>query len=152
MNESTSIARKQARTALGRRRFIALTGAAAVCLPVLGCVEQDIDRLLEDVSIELADYPALERVGETVLVELDQLERPLAITRADAEEDRFLVTGTKCNHRGCGVEREGDGWVCPCHGAEFALDGELLKGPATAGLGAYEYEVADGVLTIFAGA
>ena len=35
-----------------------------------------------------------------------------------------------CTHRGCKVEDKGDKYVCPCHGAEFDLEGRVTKGPA----------------------
>ena len=134
---------------LDRRRFIVLTGraAAAAALPVGGCGEHDVERLAEDVAIVLSDHSDLEVAGETVLVEVDALDLPLAVTRQS--DDSFIVTGTECNHRGCGVERSGDGFTCPCHGAEFDLDGSLSKGPATKSLIAYEYEVVDDVMTVF---
>lgn len=41
----------------------------------------------------------------------------------------------RCSHRGCSLsegELEGATITCPCHGSRFALDGSLLRGPATA--------------------
>lgn len=136
-----------------RRRFLvsaASTAAVgAVSLTVVGCGDVEVDELAEDVEIDLSEHPDLQVVGKSVTIELDQIALPLAITRASEEENDFIVTGTECNHRGCGVERNGDGWRCPCHGARFALDGALEKGPATEGLTPYDYEVNDGIMTVF---
>jgi cytochrome b6-f complex iron-sulfur subunit len=40
-----------------------------------------------------------------------------------------------CTHLGCLVEQKPDGrFACPCHGSQFAVDGDLERGPATQGL------------------
>jgi Rieske Fe-S protein len=39
-----------------------------------------------------------------------------------------------CTHLGCLVKEGPDGFLCPCHGSRFRLDGELVKGPAPSAL------------------
>lgn len=55
------------------------------------------------------------------------------VTRQDGRLRAFVIT---CPHLGCSYAFD-DGkkhFVCPCHGSEFALDGSVLHGPATAPL------------------
>jgi cytochrome b6-f complex iron-sulfur subunit len=44
----------------------------------------------------------------------------------------FLAMSTVCTHLGCFTrhEPEKNRIFCPCHGAEFALDGAVQRGPA----------------------
>ena len=79
-----------------------------------------------------------------------KLWQKIAGTRGQAEEWRFEVTGTECSHEHCGVQRNGDGWACPCHGARFALDGARRSGPAPVGLTSYDWMLDGDVLTILA--
>jgi len=56
-------------------------------------------------------------------------------TYVDDDGVAHSVSST-CTHMGCmvafnAVERE---WECPCHGSRFALDGEVVQGPATSPL------------------
>ncbi len=59
------------------------------------------------------------------------------------------VFTTVCPHLGCSVNRNaaGDGFVCPCHSASFALDGDrknLASNPAGRGMDELEWEIDPG--------
>lgn len=47
-----------------------------------------------------------------------------------------------CTHQGCSVQRQVDttaeGYLCPCHGAAYATDGQVLAGPARENLAAFK--------------
>ncbi|PSN17211.1 UDP-galactopyranose mutase [filamentous cyanobacterium CCP5] len=47
-----------------------------------------------------------------------------------------------CTHQGCSVQRKvamaGGGYLCPCHGAAYDAEGQVLAGPARENLTAYK--------------
>jgi cytochrome b6-f complex iron-sulfur subunit len=54
-----------------------------------------------------------------------------------------------CTHKGCTIEWKAakNAFVCPCHKAEFSLDGKVLQGPAKKSLSTYNAKIeADSVL------
>ncbi|MCM0589336.1 MAG: FAD-dependent oxidoreductase [Gloeotrichia echinulata IR180] len=62
-----------------------------------------------------------------------------------ADEVFAVPSGSKeaisltCTHQGCTVQKADDGkFHCPCHGAVFAADGKVLKGPAQRDLSKYQ--------------
>ena len=44
--------------------------------------------------------------------------------------DGFRAMSGICTHLGCTVNRDADGFRCPCHGSVFDEDGQVLSGPA----------------------
>ncbi|MFG2636685.1 FAD-dependent oxidoreductase [Streptomyces sp. NPDC048362] len=54
----------------------------------------------------------------------------LAVHRDDA--GTLHAVSARCTHLGCLVafNRAECAWECPCHGSRFAVDGEVLQGPA----------------------
>ena len=48
-----------------------------------------------------------------------------------------------CTHRGCAVEWKAQekSFVCPCHGAKFGADGNVLEEPAQKPLPTYEVKI-----------
>lgn len=57
-----------------------------------------------------------------------------------AEDGRIVTHLATCTHLGCLVHWNGfeNCWDCPCHGSQFAPDGQVLNGPAVTRLAAAE--------------
>lgn len=57
-----------------------------------------------------------------------------------AEDGTILRRSAACTHMGCLVHWNGfeKCWDCPCHGSQFAPDGQVLNGPAVKPLAAWE--------------
>lgn len=51
--------------------------------------------------------------------------------------DGFRAMSGVCTHLGCTVNRDSDGFRCPCHGSVFDEDGQVLSGPAPRPLDCY---------------
>lgn len=132
---------------VGRRAFVVLGSGAAIGAGLPACQDGKGDELSEDLDVVIADQPELAEEGMTALIDAG-LACPIAITRI-GPNDMFAVTGTQCTHEGCCIQRSGDAWQCPCHGARFDIDGSVTGGPAKRDLSVYDYEVVDGVMTIF---
>ena len=65
-------------------------------------------------------------------------------------ETEFYVLSSRCTHLSCSVnweEARGE-FVCPCHDAQFGVEGEVLGGPPPHPLDRYEANVEDGTLMI----
>jgi cytochrome b6-f complex iron-sulfur subunit len=54
-------------------------------------------------------------------------EHELFVVRFDTGLGAF---STRCTHLGCVVRRTADGFLCPCHGARYDSQGQVLTGPA----------------------
>ena len=100
---------------------LAASGAAAGCA---GATYLSPTRGPGTVSVDLAEAEA----APWALVELAGSSRPLLLLRDGEGTWRALLA--RCTHRGCQPDPVGDRLVCPCHGSEFSLRGEVLEGPA----------------------
>lgn len=84
--------------------------------------------------------------SDAVLVQDEGMRRPIFLRRVGAGE--YTAVSTRCAHRGCQVQRQGDRLACPCHGSEYRLDGALLQGPADRALRRFRTRVRDGTVLI----
>lgn len=55
--------------------------------------------------------------------------------------DNIVALEKACPHLGCMVEFAEGELLCPCHGAKFTLDGELIGGPSPRGLKRFEVQM-----------
>lgn len=77
----------------------------------------------------LVDYPSLSAPGGSAV-----LERPDALVDVwvlHLTDGTFVAVWRVCTHGACNVEPRGAQFECPCHGSIFALDGAVVRGPAT---------------------
>jgi menaquinol-cytochrome c reductase iron-sulfur subunit len=66
------------------------------------------------------------------------------------EGDKVNVISNICTHLGCRVAWNNDAkeYLCPCHDARFALNGEVVSGPPPRPLDTYETKIENGNLFI----
>lgn len=82
--------------------------------------------LKKNVFVQLKKEKSIEHTF--VLVKPESLPFPIAIykTTTGGYASYFL----KCTHQGCELNAYESAMVCPCHGAEFNVRGEVTQGPA----------------------
>lgn len=65
-------------------------------------------------------------------------------------ESGFSAFSLVCTHLGCTLEKDANGFVCPCHGSRFDASGNVTQRPAEKPLRPLRVEVtADGQLKLF---
>lgn len=114
-----------ARAELTRRMVLKLGLAASGLLAAAGLVEylQYQAGAAAPAAFEL-DRPAAYPVGSAT-----HLPQAGAWLLRDA--GGLYAISTRCTHLGCTVERQAEGFHCPCHGSQYTPDGQVRQGPAT---------------------
>lgn len=57
------------------------------------------------------------------------------------QKHKTKVLSSHCTHLGCIINKVENGrLICPCHGSEFDLDGNAVKGPAYKPLPSYPFK------------
>lgn len=65
-------------------------------------------------------------------------------------ENGFSALSLVCTHLGCTVEKDTDGFACPCHGSRYDAKGNVTHAPATKPLRPLRVEVTNGgILKLF---
>lgn len=85
------------------------------------------------------DRGLLAERGE-VFLQSAGMPRPIFLRLTD---DGPIALLASCTHQGCQPDPVGERLICPCHGSEFSMTGEVLEGPADRPLARYEV-AADG--------
>ncbi|MBH8553752.1 FAD-dependent oxidoreductase [Nostocaceae cyanobacterium CENA357] len=104
----------------------------------ISAVEGKIDRLKYYIGSNKNNIPFW--VKQNSIIDSEKIEY-----FGSADEMFAIKSGSKeaisltCTHQGCTVKMATDGkFHCPCHGAVFAADGKVLKGPAQRNLSKYQ--------------
>jgi Rieske Fe-S protein len=81
------------------------------------------------VEVTLSKNPALKKVGGTIQFE-DGSGQAIALVRTGKATSEYRALNLSCTHQGTIVRKSGAKWICPNHRAEFAINGDVLVGPA----------------------
>jgi len=121
---------KPADPGITRRRFCQAAGLTACALAAGGAAAVSADFLRPRVLFEPATtFSAGPPDGIAVGSVLDDTEHRAFVIRAPGG---FRAFSSVCTHLGCITRYQPDRNLiaCPCHGSRFALDGEVIAGPA----------------------
>lgn len=82
----------------------------------------------------------LDKTGQ-LLVENSPVGNVLVVGTSKTEN--LIAVNPTCTHKGCTVEWQAKAkkFVCPCHGAEYGVDGKVQKEPATKPLKTYAAKI-----------
>jgi nitrite reductase/ring-hydroxylating ferredoxin subunit len=80
-----------------------------------------------------------------VLIHTSSLPFPICLRK---NENTYSAMLLKCTHQGAELQVFGERMVCPAHGSEFNLDGEVVEGPAVDALQTFPTETKNGQILI----
>jgi Rieske Fe-S protein len=83
------------------------------------------------VNLQDAKNSALTKVGGCIFLDDENI-----LIRTS--QTRFAAVNLICKHKGCTVELTGNKFVCPCHGSEYDINGNVTEGPSKKNLDTYE--------------
>ena len=92
------------------------------------------------VTLPLATFGKLAAAGGSVVVDVVG-QFPIVVVRTSATQATAL--SATCTHAAClvGYAPAANDLHCPCHNANFALDGSVTRGPTIIPLPVYKAEV-----------
>lgn len=88
--------------------------------------------------LNLDAFPSLALPSSSAIITFDAEATLILITR-ESDTD-FFAMDPHCTHMGCVIEPYSivsNTSVCPCHGSEFDIHGQVVHGPAVTGLNNY---------------
>ena len=126
-----------------RLAALALLAGTGACAAVDSTTGPSIS---QDVTVTLADYPALAQAGG--VARISGVSPPVAV--ANLGGGSFTALSLICTHAGGTVQWNGSEFVCPIHGARYADDGHWTGGTRTSSLRTYplDYDATAGTVTI----
>ncbi len=131
---------------MNRRAFVTWVGVGWVAssLPVaLAACSSQTNQAESAPNTEFQTVGSVEELDKSSqLLNKNSPVGSVLVVRASSANGLSAVNPT-CTHAGCVVQWQGSmqKFVCPCHGAEFGVEGKALKGPATKPLKTYQAKI-----------
>jgi nitrite reductase/ring-hydroxylating ferredoxin subunit len=110
-----------------RRSFLATAAAGGACLGLCATGAAWGISLVPAVRYE---PPTKRRLGPPESVPEGVSFQPDHNVFLFRKEGRLRALSAVCTHLGCTVQREDQGFHCPCHGSQFGAEGAYKGGPA----------------------
>jgi cytochrome b6-f complex iron-sulfur subunit len=127
---------------VGRRKWLRVVGGslAAVFLRPASTL------FARKLSIDLDQVPGLKEIGGQITIRL--LHEDVLFIR-DSEKT-VRIFNAHCTHKGCLVKfsEKHNRIECPCHGSQYDLMGNVLKGPASRPLPMHSGEIDGDQITV----
>ena len=97
-------------------------------------------------SIDLDQVPKLKEIGGHITIKL--MHEDILLIRNS--EKTVLIFNAHCTHKGCIVKysERNNRIECPCHGSQYDLNGNVLKGPAPRPLTTHSGELDGGQIIV----
>lgn len=142
---------------LTRRKFISASGvivssllAGGNLMTYCGSTKSPTEKTSSDTyTIDLSD-PANEVLQKTDgAKKFDVPGQTLPVIVIRLSETEVIALSSKCTHQGCEVDNPSNGIIlCPCHGSEFDLHGDVLRGPAQLPLHQFQSKFEGNIITL----
>jgi cytochrome b6-f complex iron-sulfur subunit len=98
-----------------------------------------------EVVLTIDSSSPLAAVGSAALVQSSSGNLLVAHTAQDA----FVALTSICTHQNCTITGFANQlYVCPCHGSEYSMSGQVVRGPAPSALRQFQTQFNNGVLTV----
>ena len=143
---------------LKRRSFLAYSSISwlTICFPTILAACDPSKAIAHDDVLSTGDKdsrkPVAQKKPEDFIVvgsvsDLDKngylQTKQVAVIRNPYNPQKVIAVNPKCTHQGCDVKwMAGEKrYTCPCHGANFEANGDVINGPATKPLAAYPAKI-----------
>lgn len=121
-----------------RRRFFRQAAAATMVSAVAGFALEHVAKADEAApaaahqEVLLPIKGDLEKIGGYTIIDVHENEESRKVIVARVDANTLAACSAICTHRGCTLEYDANSkeWACPCHGSQFSLDGQVVRGPA----------------------
>jgi Rieske Fe-S protein len=138
---------------------------------IIGLIVSSVSAVLAAIAVPFAVGPSVNRSKESEWTEVclwdpipqgRPVKRTLVVTQ-DAGWGHFnnqrliwivkrpestTVFSAVCPHLGCTINETAQGFICPCHGSAWNLEGAKLGGPAPRGMDILEHRITGGFLQV----
>lgn len=124
---------------ISRKEFIIRAGAycggaysiifTAGCSASSGRIIEAVEQNNGEIIIEKSK---LKNTGDNLILNIKNFHSKIILIKSG--DNAFKALSLMCSHKGCELVAYKNFFECPCHGSEFSIDGEVLKGPASKSL------------------